>query len=388
MIGHAMHCAAIVRGAPAALLLAALWVAALLCAGCSGEKSPAGRGAQGSVPVTAVAAVLMDVPVSVRAVGNVEGFNTVSLRPRVGGELTRVGFAEGSEVRQGDLLLTIDPRPYEAALQAAEAALARDRARAGSARARAQRLADLVVKDYVTKQQYDDARAEAEAAAATVLVDSAAVVAARLDLEYCSIRAPITGRTGDLRVRAGNIIQANGEPLVTIEQIVPVRVAFAVPEPSLPEIRRYSASGTLKVRARASSDTAQTFLGDLTFIDNTVDETTGTILLKATFPNEDRSLWPGQFVDVFVDLTVRQDAIVIPAAAVQQGQQGSYVWVIGADQSVSMRAVVPGPRTDSRIVVGTGLAAGEQVVTVGQLRLVPGAKVSLAPAPGEGEAAR
>jgi len=221
-----------------------------------------------------------------------------------------------------------------------------------------------------------------------VLVDSAAVVAARLDLEYCSIRAPITGRTGDLRVRAGNIIQANGEPLVTIEQIVPVRVAFAVPEPSLPEIRRYSASGTLKVRARASSDTAQTFLGDLTFIDNTVDETTGTILLKATFPNEDRSLWPGQFVDVFVDLTVRQDAIVIPAAAVQQGQQGSYVWVIGADQSVSMRAVVPGPRTDSRIVVGTGLAAGEQVVTVGQLRLVPGAKVSLAPAPGEGEAAR
>jgi multidrug efflux system membrane fusion protein len=371
---------------PVALLLAGAFLTCSFLA-CSQERQPGGRGPQGPVPVSAVAAAREDVPLEVRAVGNVEGSNTVSIQARVGGELARVCFEEGSDVRQGDLLFVIDPRLFDAALRGAEAALARDRARAVSARAQAERFAELVTKDYVTKQQFDDAQAEAAAAEATVLADSAAVESARLNLGYCSIRAPIAGRTGNVQVRQGNLVKANDEPLVTIEQLVPVRVAFGVPEPWLAQIRRYAASGDLEVRARLAADTTRTFVGNLTFIDNAIDEGTGTILLKATFPNEDRALWPGQFVDVFVDLTTRHDAVVVPSSAVQQGQQGSYIWVIGADQTASMRPVTLGPSVGNRVVIEQGLQAQEQVITGGQLRLVPGAKVTLKAAPGPGQAA-
>jgi multidrug efflux system membrane fusion protein len=309
----------------------------------------------------------------------------------VGGQLLRVHFREGDDVREGQVLFTIDPQQFEVALRAAEANLARDRARAASARAEIERYGDLITKDYVTKQDFDNVKANAEAAAATVQADSAAVAAARLDLQYATITAPISGRTGDLLVREGNLVKANDDKaLVVINQLAPIAVSFAVPQQRLAEIRRYASGGALVVRATIGADTTQasTAGGHLSFIDNSVDPSTGTIMLKAFFPNADKTLWPGQFATVAVDLTVLRGAVVVPAGALQTGQAGDYVFVVGQDQSVAMRPVRVGPRLDDRAAIDSGLQAGEQVVTDGQLRLFPGAKVTIKNGAGAAEASR
>jgi multidrug efflux system membrane fusion protein len=353
---------------------AAALAALLLLAGCGEHKG----GAMPPVPVTAAKAVQKDVPVVLTAIGTVEAYNTVGIKALIGGQLTKVHFKEGQDVKKGAPLFTIDPRPYQSALKAAEAALARDRAKAASAEAEARRYADLVKKDYVTQQQFDDTSANAEAMKATVAADEAAVENARLNLAYCFINAPVDGRMGNLMVREGNLIKANADnPMVTLNQITPVYVTFSVPEDRLSEIRREAAAGTLAVRAAFPDQDDVIYTGELTFIDNAVSAGSGTILLKATFSNTDKALWPGQFVNVRLTLSTRKGAVVVPENAVQEGQQGYYVFVVKPDTSVEMRPVEVGQRLGGEALIEKGVDAGEEVVTDGQLRLYPGAKVQI-----------
>ena len=350
-------------------------IAVLLLTACTGnaENSHVPK----SAPVTVSIALKKDVPVVLKAIGTVEPYNTVSVRARVPGEITRIAFNEGQDVSQGDLLFTIDPRPYQAALEGALADLDRDNARLKSAKEDVRRYAELVKKDYVTSQAYDQTIANADALKASVAADQAAVESARVNLDYCTVRAPITGRTGNLLVRLGNVIKANEQPVITINQIMPIYVSFSVPEEYLADIQRYAADGTLGVEAAFPNRTQPNFRGELSFINNTVDGSTGTILLKATFPNPDKSLWPGQFVNVILRLATSRSAVVVPSQTVQRGQQGEYVFVVKADMTVESRTIQLGQEIDGEMVVRKGLEAGERVVTDGQLRLFPGAKVAL-----------
>ena len=328
-------------------------------------------------PVTVNIALKKDVPVILKAIGTVEPYNTVSVRARGAGEITRIAFKEGQDVSQGDLLFNIDSRPYQAALEGALADLDRDNARLKSAKEDVRRYAELVKKDYVTSQAYDQMVANADALKASVAADQAAVDSARVNLDYCTVRAPITGRTGNLLVKLGNVIKADEQPVITINQIMPIYASFSVPEEYLADIQRYAADGTLGVEAAFPNRTAPNFRGELSFINNTVDGSTGTILLKATFPNPDKALWPGQFVNVILRLATSRSAVVVPSQAVQRGQQGEYVFVVKADMTVESRAIQLGQGIDGETVVRKGLEAGERVVTDGQLRLFPGAKVAL-----------
>jgi multidrug efflux system membrane fusion protein len=302
--------------------------------------------------------------------------------------LTRVAFTEGQDVRPGDLLFTLDARPYQSALQSAQADSARSAAQAASALAREQRYAELIGKDYVTKQDFDEAKAGAASLRATLQANAAAVQNARLNLSYCTIRAPISGRTGTLFARQGNLVNANdSNPLVVIQQLVPAQVGFALPEQRLPEIRRYAGEGMLRVQVTANGDNTGVHEGVLAFIDNTVDRNTGTILLKATFPNEDQALWPGQFVDVALVLTTLKDAVVVPSQAVQRGQRGDFVYLVKPDQTAAMQPVTVALTLESQVVVSQGVQPDDRVVTDGQLRLFPGAKVDIRTGVGGGSAA-
>lgn len=357
----------------------------LLTLACSSEspQSKRGAGPGGPVPVTAAVAARRDVPVTVQAIGTVEASHTVNVRPRVGGELTRVAFVEGDDVRQGELLFTLDSRPYEAALQAAQADSARGAAQYEAARAQETRYVELIEKDYVTRQDYEEVKADAAALKATLQADAAQVRTARLNLGYCTIRAPIPGRTGALSVRAGNQVGASDpDPLVDIQQLTPIHVSFTMPEQHLARIRRHAGEGTLRVRVAARGDSGEIQEGPLTFIDNAVDPNTGTVRLKATFPNADRSLWPGQFVDVTLVLTVVKDAVVVPAAAVQKGQRGDFVYLIKPDRTAAMQPVTVAFSTGNEVVLSQGIQPDDQVVVDGQLKLFPGAKVEITAAAG------
>lgn len=331
------------------------------------------------VPVKVGTVVQKPVPVQLKNVGSVIPYNTVAVRALVNGEILQVHFHEGQDVHKGDLLFQIDPRPYEAALAQAEGALARDRAQLENAQADVKRYADLVQKDYVTAQQYDAVRANAAAFAATVRADEAAVEKARLDVGYCAIRSPLEGKTGVVMVQAGNVVKANDAVLVTINQVEPVYVSVALPERELAEIRRRQAQGPLAVEAEEPSTGRLLARGELTFIDNAVDRATGTITVKATFRNQDRILWPGEFVNARITLAMLPNAIVAPQGAVQNGQQGLYAYVLKADNTVEPRPVVVGRTLADGAVIDQGLSAGERVVTDGQLRLRPGAKVEILP---------
>jgi multidrug efflux system membrane fusion protein len=351
--------------------------------GCSGggkaDGPPAGQakgGAQPAVPVVVSTVARKTVPVQVEAVGKVEPLSTVAVLARVGGELNQVHFTEGQEVQKGQVLFTIDPRPYQAALAQARAAVARDRAVAANSASDQKRYGDLVQKEYVTREQYDRIAAETASAQATVQADEAAVEAARLQLEYCTIRAPLSGRTGSLLVHQGNLVKANdAQPLVVINQIRPIYVTFSVPQAQLPEIEKYRSAGHLTVEAGPSEGGGAPQQGTLSFIDNQIDRATGTILLKATFPNDSRALWPGQFTKVRLTLAQQADAVVVPTQAVQTGQQGQYVYVVRPDQTVESRVVQVSRTVGGDTVVSAGLTPGETVVTDGQLRLAPGVKV-------------
>jgi len=357
-------------------------VLALTClllslAACSrkGAEEPRAQ-APRAVPVTIATVEAKAVPLQVSAIGTVQALKTVSVKPQVSGQLARIFFTEGQDVNVGDRLLEIDPRPFQAVLGQAEAALAKDQALLESAQKDEQRYRTLLERDLIARQQYDQAHANAAALAATVKADGSVVDNARLQVGYTLIRAPIRGRTGAAVVREGNVVTANQTELVVINQLTPITVVFTVPENQLADIRAYRERGTLKVEAALRAQT-QTVAGDLTFIDNRVDPTTGTLQLKATFANADTRLWPGQFANVVLTLAVQQNAIVVPREAVQSGQQGSYVFVVKPDRAVEPRPVTVAREAGQEIVIAHGLTAGDQVVTEGQARLAAGTHVEI-----------
>jgi multidrug efflux system membrane fusion protein len=330
------------------------------------------------VPVAVATAQQRDIPVQIRAIGTVQPLSTVQVRALVGGQLTRVWFREGDEVHRGQTLFTIDPRPYQAALSQAQANLARDEANMRNAESERARYADLVKKDYVTREEFDKISSGAEAARAVAAADRAAIENAQLQLSYCEIHSPIEGRTGSLVVHAGNLVRANDTtPLVVINQVQPVNVQFSVPERQLGGLRARGMTNVPVVAQPQGGAHAAT--GRLSFIDNTVDPQTGTITLKATFANADRALWPGQYVNVALTLSTMTAATVVPAQAVQNGQRGQYVYVVKSDQSVDMRPVTVTTQIEQDAVIARGVSPGETVVTDGQLRLTPKSKVEIKP---------
>jgi multidrug efflux system membrane fusion protein len=382
----------------------ALLALTTLAAACSdratAQKPPP---APPAVPVMVADAMQRTVPLQVSAVGNVQASSTVSVKSQVAGELREVHFTEGRDVKRGDLLFTIDPRPFEATLRQAEAALGQRQAEVAQARAnlardlaqqewtqaQEKRYGELLAKELIAREQYEQIRTNASAMEATVravraaednaraaaAAAQAAVDNARLQLAYTRIHAPVDGRTGNLLVQRGNVVKANEDtPLVVIAQVRPIYVSFAVPEQQLAAIKRYQAAGTLTVEARVPNQPPAT--GTLTFVNNTVDPNTGMIQLKATFANADNALWPGQFVETTLTLA-SETAVVVPSQAIQAGQQGPFVFVVKPDLRVESRRVEPGRRLERETIVTRGLQAGERVVTDGQLRLVPGAKVEV-----------
>lgn len=379
------NCAAAERCRPRASVLLAIVMLSLSVAAC-GQRSQAGHGAASPVPVTAAQVVQKTMPLSFKAIGNVEAIETVSVKARIGGELLKIGFREGDEVTRGEVLFVIDPRPYKAALEQAQAALERDQALLAKAQADVTRYADLVKQDYVTKEQYDQIKADAASLEAAVAGDNAAVETARLNLDYCTISSPVTGRTGNLDVKMGNLIKANADQaMVTINQMQPIYVSFSVPAQLLPSVLAHRSQG-IQVQAVIPDENAAPALGKLIFVDNAVDTTTSTILLKATFANKDERLWPGQFVDLTVILGEEPDRLVCPAPAIQTGQEGQHVFVVKSDKTVELRPVKVARMNEHDAVIASGLEAGETVVTDGQLRLVDGSSVEIknsAPAGGE-----
>jgi multidrug efflux system membrane fusion protein len=377
----------------------------LVAAGCSANKAAPAAQALSPAPVVVFKAVQKPVPIEIPAVGNVEAYSTVAVKAQIGGELTVVDFKEGADVKKGDRLFVIDPRPYEsqvaqaeatlvkdrAQLQSAQANLARDMAQEEYARAQARRYAELSRQGVFAKDAAEQAEAQARAAAEAVRADRAAIETAqaninadqaaldraRLQLEYCTIRSPIDGRTGRLLVKQGNVVKANDVDLVTINQLHPIFVTFSVPETNLALIKTHMAAGDISVAAYPEGDDTSVDKGTLSFIENAVDSATGTIRLKAVFDNSGTRLWPGQFVRVVVRLNTSSDSIVVPATAVQTGQDGKFVFVVRPDMTVEARPVLTGRTIERDVVIEKGLREGETVVTSGQLRLVPGSHVQI-----------
>ena len=331
-----------------------------------------------AVPVTAVPVVMKTVPVRLTAIGNVEPYTTVALKARVDGQIVSVRFKEGEEVRQGAVLFEIDPRPFAAALKQSQANLLKDQALLDRANQQEARYKDLLAKNFISADAYEQVRTNAETAKATVAGDQAAIENSKLSLEYCTIRAPVTGYAGRIQIQQGNLVKANDtNPLVTINQIVPVYASFSIPEQNIADIRKYQANGELKVQATFTNAAHAPIAGRLSFLDNSADMTTGTIKLKAEFANADKALWPGQFVNIVLTLYDQKDAIVTPSAAVQNGPNGQYVFVIKPDLTAELRSIKIARAEGDDTVVASGLKPGEQVVTVGQVRLAPGTRVSL-----------
>ena len=358
----------------AAAAATAVSVAAAACSKAPPPKSP-------RVPVVVATARRSAVPYTIRTNGVVEPMQTAAVEAQVGGILTRVTFTEGQTVTAGQVLFQIDPRPYIAVLDQAKGQLARDQAQAANARRDAARYASLVEKDYVTRSQADQAAATAASSLATVATDRAAVEHAQLDVSNSTIRAPISGRTGGVLVRQGNLVKANAStPMVVINQIQPILVRFSIPQSELPDIQRYfGAEKPLAVQASLSESAASAVSGTLAFVDNNVDSSTGTVLLKARFANPSATLWPGQFVTVALRLYVDPNALTVPSQAVLNGQQGTYVFTVDSAGDTKQQLVKVARTVDSMAVIASGLADGDRVITDGQSRLVTGSKVVIKP---------
>lgn len=385
----------------------------LLMSSCAQRGGTAkGRMAMPPTPVTIAKAEARDIPIQVRQIGAVEPVAVIAVKAQISGELTKVFFQQGQDLKQGQELFEIDPRPYQQALDQAEAALAkdtalvsqaqanlaRDQAQAANAEQQAKRYDGLFKEGVISKDQNDSYQTTAQvqneavradqaaltSAQASVIADRSAIETAKLNLSYCYIHSPIDGRAGSLLVQAGNLVKANDTTaLVNINQLQPVYITFSAPEQYLPEIRQYNAEHPLAVNATAVAEGTNrpiSATGQLTFIDNLVDSATGTIKLKATFPNSDHTLWPGQFVDVVMTLRTIDHATVVPSEAIQSGQQGQFAFVVKPDQTVETRFVTVGQTVDNQIVVQSGISPGETVVTDGQLRLFPGAHIRVVPA--------
>lgn len=358
--------------------LAIAATATLSACSASDAQSSGGGASQPAVPVTVDRVVTKDMALDVNVVGTVEAYSTVAVRAQVTGELKAVNFSQGDDVQAGQVLFTLDHRPLEAALSQAEANLARDTAQAQNAKVIAQRMDDLVERGVGTREQRDTARTTAAALDAVVGANQAAVENAKVQLQYATIRAPISGRTGALMVHAGNLVRANDQtPLVVINQVSPIYVSFGIPEGLLADLRRYMAQRELDVEAVPPNEEMTPAHGRITFVDNQVDQTTGTIRIKATFPNANRRLWPGQFVNVRVRLTTDSQAMVVPSVAVQAGPEGHYVYVVKGDQTVEMRPVAVSRTAGTETVLKQGVKPGETVVIDGHLRLVPGSRISI-----------
>jgi multidrug efflux system membrane fusion protein len=358
------------------LALLSAWAAA----GCGGGTKTAAP--PPPPPVIVSQAVRRTIPVSLAAIGNVESIASVTVRSRVAGQILEVHIKDGADVVKGQTLFTIDPEPFRIALDRAEAQLTRDTALLQKADNDVARYAKLVDKEYVTREQYESAASQAASQAATIQSDEAMAKDARLSLSYCTIVSPISGRAGSIDLRAGNLVKANDDPpLVTILKVRPVYVTFSVPEKYLADVRKHAAEGKLEVRAVSRGEAGEGHAGVLAFIDNEVNAATGTIRLRGEFGNEDRGLWPGQFVEVALRLSEQKDAVLVPSAAIQVGQQGSYVYVVGADGTAQPRPVVVDRTLGGETVIASGLLGGETVVTDGQIRIVPGAKVAVQPTP-------
>ena len=371
------------RVVAAVLPIAALLLAAGGCGPTGAASDPAaanGRqgGGSSSVPVLTAAAVLKDVPQVVQTVGTVEAYSTVSIEPLVSGTVTTVGFAEGQDVAKGDLLFKIDPQPYQVALDQAKATLAKDAATANNAEAIRARNADLLKRGILDEQDYETSATQAASLKAAVNADQAQVDSAKLQLQYTTILSPLSGQTGSLLIHEGNLVwTASPTPMVVINQISPIRVAFGLAAQDLSEVRTSQAASPLEVTARAAGSSDAVSRGTVSFLDNAVDSSTGTLKVKGTFANADQKLWPGEPVEVSLRLVVARQATVVPAEAVQNGQQGQDVYVVNADRTVAFRAVQVSLRNGDDVVVTKGLKAGEEVVTDGVLGLTPGARIQV-----------
>jgi len=359
--------------------------ATALLAACGGRTA----GPPPKVPVTVARAERRAVPYEVIATGTVEAIRTVDVTSQINGMLVRVRFQEGDEVAAGQILFEIDARPFAAALQQAQANLSRDVVQAENAARDAARYKTLASNATVTQEDYQQKQAVADAATATVRADSAALELARLNLDYATIRAPISGRAGNIEIHEGNQVRSGTTgPLVTLNQVRPILVRFAIPSSQLPELRRRPGPFRVLARAGGSRDSSQAADGELSFIDNHVDTATGTVLLKARFANNDRQLWPGEFADVRLVLGVEQDALVIPSQAVMNGQAGTYVFIVTDDGTAQQRPVDVSRTLDTLTVIARGIDPGMMVVTDGQLRLTPNAKVDIRGATSEGESSQ
>jgi len=375
------------------LALALVLSLLLVLPGCSGSDDVSGGKGGGDaksktppVPVSVAVSARKDMPVALEAIGTVEPFATVGIRSQVAGILEKVAFREGDRVKRGELLFSIDRRPFSARFNQAQADLARDSAALGNARKQAERYRPAAEKGYVSEEQADQAQTSVATLTAAVQADEAALENARLDLENCTIRSPITGFTGQLLADRGNLVKAAADqPLVTINQIDPVKVSFSLPEQSVSELKMYLAQGGVEVTATPQDSALPPLTGEFSFMDNAVDQASGTILLKATFANPDQILWPGQFVKVRLRLTTRKNVTVIPTPAVQTGQSGAYVYVISGEMIVEQRPVTVGFTYGDETVIDSGLAAGEEVVTDGQLRLRPGVTIKALQPGGKGD---
>jgi len=354
------------------LLFITLAMLIVACSPSSKKQSSAAR----AIPVEAGVAIQKSIPIQMNAMGSVEPFQTISVRSQITAQIRKVLFREGQEVKTGDLLFELDCRTYETALKQAQANLNRDKAQAQYAADVAARYAELLKKDYVARDQYEQFKANSAALEATLKADEAVVESNRVQMQYCSIYSPIDGRTGTLKVNQGNIIKANDTELLTINQIQPINVTFAIPEKDLPKVKNYSEQKKLEIDAFIPGE-ARPEQGVLTFIDNAVNTATGTITIKGTFANREKRLVPGQFVTVVLLLAIEPDAILVPTQSIEQGQEGQHVYVIKPDSTVELRPVTAAQDIKGETVILKGIKAGEQVVTDGQMLLTPGAKVTV-----------
>ena len=368
------------RRAPLPILLLS-GAAVLVMSGCGSKEQvqaaggPAGRPA---APVVVANVEQRDIPVQIHAIGNVEAYQTVQIRSQVNGQIQKIFFKEGEDVRAGQQLFQLDKRPFQADLDKAIGQMKHDQAQAENSRLQAERYSGLEKEGIAAHEQADQLRAQAKADAAAVEADKAAVEAARVQLQYTDILAPIKARAGVLMINLGNLVKANDTPyLVQLNQVTPIYVTFSVPESNLDRVRQRFNSGLLKVLALPKGQSDSAVNGRLTFIDNGVDTTTGMFKLKATFQNRDRRLWPGQYVDVALELSTQKNAVVVPTKAIQSGQQGDYVYVVRTDSTAESRPVKQAGTYQNLTLIAEGLKPGEQVIVNGQMRVAPNARVAV-----------
>ena len=362
-----------------ALLCLPLTVAIVL-SGCTGKpaQGSGGAGARPPAPVVVASVSQQDIPVQIKAIGNVESYQTVQIRSQVNGQIQKIFFREGDDVRQGQPLFQLDKRPFQADLEKAEGQMKHDQAQAENSRIQADRYSNLEKEGIVSHEQAEQLRTQAKADVAAVEAGKAAIDAARVQLQYTDITAPIDARAGVLMINLGNLVKANDTPyLVQLNQVTPIYVTFSVPESNLDRVRQRFSAGQLKVLAYPKGQSDRGAEGQLTFIDNGVDTTTGMLKLKGTFQNKDRRLWPGEFVDVALQLSTQKNALVVPTKAIQTGQQGEYVYVVRSDSTAESRLVKTAGAYQNLTLISDGLKAGEQVIVNGQLRVAPNAKVAV-----------